>query len=206
MKKKWLLGLCNAAAIVLIAASVLVLLVVVLTPQGQVPRILGYSVLRVTTGSMEPEIPVNSMILVRRTDPGAIREGDIITFFSREPGLEGALNTHRVQSIAQRDGSLYFTTKGDANALEDQAPVTSEALVGKVVFVSAAMGAVLRLLTNPLVFVPLILLPLLGMLVMNAVRTARLAAKLARQEEEEAVCQILEAAKNRQMSDGEREE
>ena len=124
MKKKWLLGLCNAAAIVLIAASVLVLLVVVLTPQGQVPRILGYSVLRVTTGSMEPEIPVDSMILVRRTDPGAIREGDIITFFSREPGLEGALNTHRVQSIAQRDGSLYFTTKGDANALEDQAPVT----------------------------------------------------------------------------------
>ena len=206
MKKKWLLGLCNAAAIVLIAASVLVLLVVVLTPQGQVPRILGYSVLRVTTGSMEPEIPVDSMILVRRTDPGAIREGDIITFFSREPGLEGALNTHRVQSIAQRDGSLYFTTKGDANALEDQAPVTSEALVGKVVFVSAAMGAVLRLLTNPLVFVPLILLPLLGMLVMNAVRTARLAAKLARQEEEEAVRQILEAAKNRQMSDGEREE
>ena len=206
MKKKWLLGLCNAAAIVLIAVSVLVLLVVVLTPQGQVPRILGYSVLRVTTGSMEPEIPVDSMILVRRTDPGAIREGDIITFFSREPGLEGALNTHRVQSIAQRDGSLYFTTKGDANALEDQAPVTSEALVGKVVFVSAAMGAVLRLLTNPLVFVPLILLPLLGMLVMNAVRTARLAAKLARQEEEEAVRQILEAAKNRQMSDGEREE
>ena len=206
MKKKWLLGLCNAAAIVLIAASVLVLLVVVLTPQGQVPRILGYSVLRVTTGSMEPEIPVDSMILVRRTDPGAIREGDVITFFSREPGLEGALNTHRVQSIAQRDGSLYFTTKGDANALEDQAPVTSEALVGKVVFVSAAMGAVLRLLTNPLVFVPLILLPLLGMLVMNAVRTARLAAKLARQEEEEAVRQILEAAKNRQTSDGEREE
>ena len=206
MKKKWLLGLCNAAAIVLIAASVLVLLVVVLTPQGQVPRILGYSVLRVTTGSMEPEIPVNSMILVRRTDPGAIREGDVITFFSQEPGLEGALNTHRVQSIAQRYGSLYFTTKGDANALEDQAPVTSEALVGKVVFVSAAMGAVLRLLTNPLVFVPLILLPLLGMLVMNTVRTARLAAKLARQEEEEAVRQILEAAKNRQMSDGEREE
>ena len=28
MKKKWLLGMCNAAAIVLIAASVLVLLVV----------------------------------------------------------------------------------------------------------------------------------------------------------------------------------
>lgn len=206
MKKKWLLRLCNAAAIVLIAASVLVLLVVVLTPRGQVPQILGYSVLRVTTGSMEPEIPVNSMILVRRTDPGAIREGDVITFFSQEPGLEGALNTHRVRSIAQRDGSLYFTTKGDANALEDQTPVTAETLVGEVVFVSAAMGAVLRLLTNPLVFVPLILLPLLGMLVMNAVRTARLAAKLARQEEEEAVRQILEAAKNRQTSDGEQEE
>ena len=58
MKNRWRFKLFNAAAIALILVSVFVLLSVVLTPAGQVPQVLGYSVFRVMTGSMEPEIRV----------------------------------------------------------------------------------------------------------------------------------------------------
>ena len=65
MKKRWIFRLLNAGAITLIVASIFVLLTVVMTPQGEVPQIFGLSVLRVMTGSMEPEIPENAVLLVQ---------------------------------------------------------------------------------------------------------------------------------------------
>ena len=44
MKKSWFLKIFNGAAIALILASVFVLLSVVLTPAGQVPQVMGFSV------------------------------------------------------------------------------------------------------------------------------------------------------------------
>lgn len=206
MKTKWILKLFNAGAIALILASVFVLLTVVMTPAGQVPRVLGFSILRVMTGSMEPEIPVNAMLLVRQTDPGEIVPGDVITFFSPDPSLDGAPVTHRVQRVMEQNGETYFITKGDANTLEDLEPVNAERLVGKVIFTSGSLGVLIGLLSNPLVFGTLILLPLLVILLMNLYRAVRLAADLARKEEEAAIRQVLEEIQAKQTSDPEREE
>lgn len=200
MKLKWICKLFNALASALILVSVLILLMVVLTPSGQIPQILGFSVLRVMTGSMEPAIPVDTMLLVRQVDPEEIVPGDVITFFSPDPSLDGAPITHRVQRVEQRDGNPCFITKGDANALEDREPVSGERLVGKVIFASAGLGLLIRLLSNPLIFGGLILLPLLAILLMNLYRTVRLAADLARQEEETAIRQALEDLKAKNAS------
>lgn len=194
----------NVCAIVLIAVSLFVLLTVVLTPSGQVPSVLGFSILHVTTGSMEPAIPVNAMIIVRKTDPVEIETGDIITFFSTDPNLDGAPVTHRVESVNQLGGEVCFTTRGDANLLADADPVSPDRLIGKVVFISSVMGIIIRLLSNPLVFCLVIMLPLLGILVMNIYRTVRTAAKLARQEEEEAIRQAIEAVKAKQEQNKEK--
>lgn len=206
MKTKWLIKLFNICAIALIVVSLFVLLTVVMTPSGQVPRVFGFSILRVTTGSMEPAIPVNAMLLVRQTEPGEIAPGDVITFFSTDPILDGAPVTHRVLSVEQLDGEFYFTTKGDANVVADAEPVSSDRLVGKVVFISGVLGIIISLLSNPLVFGAVIILPLLAILIMNLYRTVRSAAKLARQEEEEAIRQAIEAVKSKQESDAEKEE
>ena len=72
MKTRWIFKLFNAAAIALILVSVFVLLSVVLTPAGQVPQVLGYSVFRVMTGSMEPEIRSDSLLVVKKTPPEEI--------------------------------------------------------------------------------------------------------------------------------------
>lgn len=201
MKTKWIFKLINAVAMALIAASAFVLLSVVLTPVGQVPQVLGYSVFRVMTGSMEPEISENAMLLVKKTPPEDIRPGDIISFFSPDPALGGAVNTHRVVRIEKENGRLLFITKGDANPVEDIWPVDASALVGKVVFRSYGLGRAVSLLSNPLVFVGIILLPLLVILLTNLYRAVRLAADIARQEEEAALRQALEELKAKQNQD-----
>ena len=195
MKTRWIFKLFNAAAIALILVSVFVLLSVVLTPAGQVPQVLGYSVFRVMTGSMEPEIREDSLLVVKKTPPEDIAPGDVISFFSPDPMLEGAVNTHRVVRVEKENGRIQFITKGDANVIEDTYPVDASALVGRAVFKSYGLGRVVSLLANPLVFGIIILLPLLIILLMNLYRAVRIAADMAKKEEEEAVRKALEEIK-----------
>ena len=198
MKTRWIFKLFNAAAIALILVSVFVLLSVVLTPAGQVPQVLGYSVFRVMTGSMEPEIRENSLLVVKKTPPEDIAPGDVISFFSPDPMLEGAVNTHRVVRVEKENGRIQFITKGDANVIEDTYPVDASALVGRAVFKSYGLGKAVSLLSNPLVFGIIILLPLLVILLMNLYRAVRIAADIAKKEEEEAVRKALEEIKAKQ--------
>lgn len=195
MKTRWIFKLFNAAAIALILVSVFVLLSVVLTPAGQVPQVLGYSVFRVMTGSMEPEIREDSLLVVQKTPPEDIAPGDVISFFSPDPMLEGAVNTHRVVRVEKENGRIQFITKGDANVIEDTYPVDASALVGRVVFQSYGLGKTVSLLANPLVFGIIILLPLLIILLMNLYRAVRIAADIAKKEEKEAVRKALEEIK-----------
>lgn len=201
MKSKWFFSLINIAAVCLIAMSIFVLLTVVLTPAGQVPQVMGFSVLRVLTGSMKPEIPEDSMLLVQKVDAASLQVGDVISFFSPDPSLNGALNTHRIVDIAEADGSLQFTTKGDANLIEDQYPVDESRVVGKVIFVSTRLGKLLRLISNPLVFGLAVLVPLVLILVGNLVSALKSAARLAKEEEEAAVRQALEELKAKQNAE-----
>ena len=203
MKTRWIFKLFNAAAIALILASVFVLLSVVLTPAGQVPQVLGYSVFRVMTGSMEPEIREDSLLVVQKTPPEDIVPGDVISFFSPDPMLEGAVNTHRVVRVEKENGRIQFITKGDANVIEDTYPVDASALVGRAVFKSYGLGRVVSLLANPLVFGIIILLPLLIILLMNLYRAVRIAADIAKKEEEEAVRKALEEIKAKQNAEHE---
>ena len=197
MKKSWFLKIFNGAAIALILASVFVLLSVVLTPAGKVPQVMGFSVFRVLTGSMEPEIPEGSLLLVKRTDADRIQIGDVISFFSPDPTLEGAVNTHRVVDIQTENGEKIFYTKGDANVLEDTYPVRADMVVGKAVHVSTGWGKAVAVLSNPL-------LPLLGILLWNLWHAVKIARDLARQEEEAAIRQALEEiqAKQRHSEEG----
>lgn len=182
----------NTVSVVIIALAVIILLIVVLTKSGEAPNVFGYSVFRVLTGSMEPAIETDSLILVRRMNPSEIKKDDIISFYSQDPSHGGAVNTHRVVSVEQ-DGELwYYTTKGDANQIADKYIVTSDDLIGKVIFTSHPLGIFVRLLANPLIFIPVILLPLFIILLSNLIRTVRLAKQMAKEEEEAAVREALE--------------
>lgn len=106
---------------------------------GKVPRIFGYSVMHITSGSMEKEIPQNSYILIKRVDAEEIKRGDIICFFSTDPSIYGMPNTHRVvEEPIIKDGKIEFVTRGDANFINDKVHAEGERLIG--VFVKKLDG------------------------------------------------------------------
>lgn len=82
--------------------------------------------LAVQSGSMEPALPLHSLILVEEAPPSDVAVGDVITF---DPPGSTPRVTHRVVG-RQREGSRwYFTTQGDANPAPDdwrRAPAASE--------------------------------------------------------------------------------
>jgi len=192
MNLKWISYVINTIAFLLIAVSLFMLLAVVLTPAGQVPRVMGFSLLRVLTDSMEPEIPAQSMLLVKAVDPQTLEIGDVITFFSSDPTLSGALNTHRIVRIETPHSNLQFVTKGDTNESEDPQLVPASQVVGKVLRVSPIFGKAVGLLSTPLVFGTVILVPLAFMLVsslLGDLRRARRARKEDAQKPEDHTAQ-----------------
>lgn len=194
---KYVLRVVNVLAAVVIALALVVLLRTVFTPSGEVPSLGSYSFMRTLTGSMEPAIPVHSFIVTEEVDPSSLQVGDIITFRATESSMEGALNTHRITSVYEENGQLMFHTKGDANAVEDAAPVAAVNVVGRVVFVSAALGTVVSLFSNPLVFFPFIILPLVVLMVFEIAKLVKSTKEVARAEEEKALREAVELVRKK---------
>ena len=185
--KRVCFAVINGVSILIIAAAIVVLCRVLMTKPGKAPDIFGYTLLRVTTGSMAPTYETDTLIVVRRMDASEIQVGDVISFYSTDPVLNGALNTHRVTAVTTEAGRIRFTTKGDGNNIEDPYPVDEDALLGKVIGSSLLLGKAARLAVNPLIFVPFILIPLAVILFSNLFHTIRLAKKIAKEEETAAV-------------------
>ena len=82
---RFLPALCN-----LIGVLILVTVVATSLPLA-LPALFGYEVYSVTSGSMEPTLPVGSVIYVRPVEPETVRAGDIIAFYS-----DATVITHRV--------------------------------------------------------------------------------------------------------------
>lgn len=197
---KYVLRVVNVLAAVIIALALVVLLRTVFTPAGEVPTLGGYGFMRTLTGSMEPAIPVHSFIVTQEVDPSELQVGDVITFRATDSALEGSLNTHRITSVYEQDGQLMFHTKGDANAVEDANPVAAVNVVGRVVFVSAALGTVVSLLSNPLLFFPFIVLPLVILLGFEIAKMVKTTKEVARAEDEAALREAVEQVRKQRAA------
>lgn len=97
----------------------------------------GYSLFRVVTGSMEPEIFAGEMIASKSVDIETLDVGDVICFRSKSPQMLGRSITHRViAKSVDASGNVQLTTKGDANLVADEYYVTQDNLIGKVIWQS----------------------------------------------------------------------
>ena len=201
--KKLLLRIVNLISVAAILIALFVLLTVVMTKSGEAPNILGHYVFRVMTGSMEPAVPTDSLIVVRETELSQIQPDDIISYYSEDPQLNGSVNTHRVVSVKHQGENHVFTTKGDANALPDKYPASGKNVLGKVNFMSHSLGTMVNFLSSPIAFVVLIVIPLFLILISNLVRMIRSARQLLREEEEAAVRDAVEELKRRKQEEEE---
>ena len=127
-----------------ITGTVLIAAVIVLCSMLVLPGIFGFHMYHVLSGSMEPAIPVGSLLYVKDVPPEDVDGEDIIAFYS---SLEdGGIITHRV--VENHVVSGTFQTKGDANDGEDPTPVPYANYIGEVVRTIPYMGKLLTVMTS----------------------------------------------------------
>lgn len=127
-------------------STVLVVIVVIFALFLMGSRIIGFRVFNVVSGSMEPNYSVGDLIYVKEVDVTEIKVKDPITFVMNENLV---VSTHRVERIEEKDGELYFYTKGDANKDPDKSPVHYKNVIGVPVFAIPYLGYVSDYIQNP---------------------------------------------------------
>ena len=99
-----------------------------------VPKAFGYNIYTVISGSMEPAIPVGSLVYVKYQEPETIQKKDVIAFYGAKDA--SSIVTHRV------------VTNGDANQTKDMNPVNYNNYMGKVVLSIPVIGGIAQSLTT----------------------------------------------------------
>lgn len=140
------------------------LLVAVMAAITWGPHVTSYRTDIIVGQSMEPTIPLYSVIVVEPVDPETLRVGDVITF--EQPDIPGRKVTHRIVQVA--DGPAHrpaFTTKGDNNLARDPYEVVYEGRGWRVREHVPHIGWLMLQAQTPWARVLLVALPVLVLLV-----------------------------------------
>ena len=104
-------------------------------------NILGFRQYMVDTGSMEPQYSIGDLIIIKETPKEKIQVGDVINYTSAN-GIDTI--THRVVEILEKDGEIYYKTKGDNNNEEDPDLVNFNQVQGVLVFKISKLGTIIK--------------------------------------------------------------
>lgn len=146
------------------------------------PMPFGYGAAVVLTGSMEPTIMVDDLILVREQEEYEV--DDVVVYQSGS-----MLVVHRVVDIS--DGVV--TTKGDANNAADE-PVRLELIKGEVFGTVPGVGGLVRLMKTPTVSI---------LLVVGAILLLELSYRKEKEKGDDELEQI--KAEIRRLKDGDKQ-
>ena len=144
-------ALCNV-----IGTLILIAVIATSVPLA-VPSLLGYEIYNVTSGSMEPALPVGSVIYVEHVKPETIQSGDIIAYY-----VDAVVVTHRV--VENRFVEGVFVTKGDANEMEDIGNTRYRDFIGVVKYHFPFLGNYLMIYSNPITKIYLMILAFCGVM------------------------------------------
>lgn len=111
---------------------------------NQMPMPFGWGISVVLSGSMEPTLSVNDLVIVHEQDSYELN--DIVVY------QDG--NMLVIHEIISMNGDEIIT-KGEANNVADE-PISASAIKGKAMFHIPFAGAVIRLLKTPVGFVLII--------------------------------------------------
>jgi signal peptidase len=105
---------------------------------NRMPMPFGIGISVVLSGSMEPALSVNDLVIVKRADAYGVN--DIVVYQS-----DSSLTIHRIVSVNEAAGRV--TTRGDANDINDpEIPV--EAIKGKLAASVPGVGLIVRILKS----------------------------------------------------------
>lgn len=112
----------NITCWTLVAVMTLAIIIFMLTrANGSTPSVFGFSIQRISSLSMEPELSIDDIVINRDiSDASDVHIGDIVTFRGGSE-FEGRMVTHRVLVAPYDDGrgNTVLVTKGDASDEDD---------------------------------------------------------------------------------------
>ncbi len=116
------------------------------------PMPLGMGASVVLSGSMEPELSVDDLIIVKKTDK--FYEKQVIVYRSG-----GSLVVHRIVEIKTNEetGVTEYICQGDANGNAKDPPITADAIKGEVIGAIPKVGQVVDVLQDPIFTIVLML-------------------------------------------------
>lgn len=145
--------------VLIIVLAITMLIFLTTRIQGNTPTFFGYTIFRITTGSMEPELMIGDVILDKVVeDETEIAVGDVITF---DGGIEfdGKLVTHKVIKAPYTDssGNTMLQTHGIANEVDDS-PINFSQVRAKMICKIPYIDTLYNLFLSPAGLLILILL------------------------------------------------
>lgn len=146
--------------IIILLAALFAFTTLATRDEGNVSSLAGFTPMVVESDSMAPTFSKGDLIVIKKCDTASLNEGDIITFHTIINN-EYALNTHRIESIAEMNGARSYVTKGDNNDIADTHVIADGDIVGKYVTRVPGLGKVMNFLSGSVGFLVLIVLPLL---------------------------------------------
>ena len=105
---------------------------------------IGYAV--VVSGSMEPNIHVDDMIIYHDHPADDYQVGDVIVYRRNAGTPEEMLITHRIVEI--REDRSMLTTRGDANKISDP-EISFDDVVGRLVWRIPRFGFIVEYIKKP---------------------------------------------------------
>lgn len=165
----------NVFILAVLIAAVASLAYLLLGAKGKsLPFLEDYQIRTVMSGSMEPTLPVGSVVLIKEQPPSAFVAGDIMTFMSNDPALSGKVVSHRVMEVIDSENNgLMFLTKGDANEDPDLAAAIAPNVIGRVVYDVPYLGYVLNFMGTKSGFFLLLMLPCMIILLLEVIGLIR---------------------------------
>lgn len=136
-----------------------------------VPSVFGYKFLIEASNSMQPELNVGDLIIVKETD--SYRINDVISYKDEDD----VLVTHRIVDIIDENGNTFYKTKGDNNLTEDLNLVKEESIEGTLVNNIRNLGNYILFLATPAGMLVLVLVVITFFLIGYTVNKFREDAK-----------------------------
>jgi len=153
------IGTALAVLVVMIGCVGLVVAIATHFAQDGEYAVFGHPMMVVLSGSMSPAVRTGDLVVddpVGASQAMGLKPGQIISFRSG-----GKVITHRIAGVSTLDGSVTYTTKGDANNAADTAPVLPTQILGVYHTKIPNGGYVLNALHQPLTLAFLLAAPVL---------------------------------------------
>lgn len=121
--------------------------------KNETPCFFGIKTFVIVSGSMQPDLMIGDIVIVKNCDKNDINVGDIISYRSGQSVI-----THRIVEFIESDGQTGYITKGDNNNVKDNVVVKFEDIEGKYIGKISKLGNVVLFLKNKIVIISIILI------------------------------------------------